>query len=174
MKKATVRSLKRDKELVNVVDKPGKKTGRPREHDREQIAIDIITWARLSDSININKFCAYYEPIIPHAKMCSWAREDPLFRQAFDCAKMFLAFRREEKLNRNELHVKAYDLNAPVYDLFLRDEKREQLEFESALRKQEDLIKPQNLIVRVAHDGLGSGIDVQAEKLPNTANNGVK
>jgi hypothetical protein len=111
--------------------------GRPREHNRDQIAIDLIEWAKKSDSINLCKFCAYYDPIIPPCKMSVWAKECENFRNAYECAKLFLGARREEMLNAETLHVKAYDLNATTYDYFLKEEKRTQSEFESKLKAQE-------------------------------------
>ncbi len=96
---------------------------RPREHDRDQIAIDIVEWAKRPDSINLCKFCAYYEPIIPPSKLSIWAEECKEFRKAYESAKVFLGFRREEMLNQETLHIKAYDLNATTYDYFLKEEK---------------------------------------------------
>src|SRR5258708_19190957 len=91
---------------------PGPSIGRPREHNREQIAKDLIEWARKPESINLNEFCAHYEPIISPPKIGQWARECSEFRSAYEAAKAFLGYRREQKLNKQELHVKAYDLNA--------------------------------------------------------------
>ena len=34
------------------------KMARPREHDRDKIASDLLEWAQKEDSINLNKFCA--------------------------------------------------------------------------------------------------------------------
>lgn len=115
-----------------------KNIGRPREHNREQIAIDMIEWARKEDSLNLNKFCALYNPPIPPSKITNWAKEEEVFRQAYESTKAFIGFRREEKLNANELHVKAYDLNATTYDYFLKDERRQQAEFEAALKSDEN------------------------------------
>ena len=56
--------------------------GRPREHNRDQIAQDMIEWARRPDSINLNKFCALYDPPIPPSKITHWAKEEDGFRQA--------------------------------------------------------------------------------------------
>ena len=111
--------------------------GRPREHDRDQIAIDIIEWAKKQDSINLCKFCAYYEPIIPPSKLSKWADECDKFRQAYEAAKLFLGFRREEMLNKDQLHVKAYDLNATVYDYFMDEKKEKTARFESSLGKDQ-------------------------------------
>jgi hypothetical protein len=117
--------------------------GRPREHNREQVGLDMIEWAKLPGSINLNKFCAYYEPIIPPSKISQWAKEDDGFRRAYEAAKTFIGFRREEMLNKDELHVKAYDLNATVYDQFLKDEKRQQQEFENSLAKESNTSVPE-------------------------------
>lgn len=125
--------------------------GRPREHDREQIAIDIIEWAKKEDSINVNKFCAYYDPIIPPTNLSIWSSQDDEFRKAYECAKSFLGFRREELLNKNKLHVKAYDLNACTYDLLLRQEKRDQQAYEKSIESQRDKSsKDQNTLFGVA------------------------
>ena len=111
--------------------------GRPREHDREKIAQELLEWAKKDSSINLNEFCCLHDPIIVPSKLSQWAKEDDAFRQAVESAKGFLGYRRERKLNANELHVKAYDLNATTYDFFLKEEKRQQAEFESALKQQE-------------------------------------
>lgn len=112
--------------------------GRPREHDREAVAERLIEWAKQSNSINLNKFCCTQEPPLPPSTLLRWKDEDTKFREAYDTAKAFLGFRREEMLNEETLHVKAYDLNATNYDLFLREEKRNQLEFEAGLKAKAD------------------------------------
>lgn len=118
--------------------------GRPREHDRDQIASDLIEWARKEDSINLNKFCCTREPPLAPSKISIWASECPLFRKAYETAKAFLGARREEWLNQEVLHVKAYDLNATTYDYFLKEEKRDQSAFESKLKgKEEEVVGEQ-------------------------------
>lgn len=111
--------------------------GRPRVHDREQIAKDMIAWSLLPDSINLNKFCGM-KGINP-PKITDWAREDENFRAAYEEAKANLGFRREEWLNSNKLHVKAYDLNAANYDHFLKDDRRQQAEYEAKLKSLENM-----------------------------------
>lgn len=113
-------------------------TGRPREFDRKKVAQSLIEWAKKPDSINLCKFCALHDPIIPPSTLLRWVKEDDDFRQTYEAAKLFLGFRREEMLNSESLHVKAYDLNATNYDLFMRDEKRQQAEFESSLKQKEN------------------------------------
>ncbi len=140
--------------------------GRPREHDRDQIALDLVEWAKLESSINFNKFCCTREPPIPATKLLLWAKEDDKFRMAYETAKAFLGCRREEWLSKEMLHVKAYDLNATVYDLIAKDEKMCTSQYEANLRKDVDT-KTTQLNIRVSHDGLGSGIGISAEKIPD-------
>lgn len=99
----------------------GNNGGRPVEYDKSAIAKKMVDWAKQEDSININKFCAYND--LPSRTFLEWVSADTEFSRAYDLVKTHLAFRREERLNSGELHVKAYDLNATVYDQFTRAEK---------------------------------------------------
>lgn len=139
--------------------------GRPREHDREKIGLELIEWARKQDSVTFNKFCCTREPPIPASKLLQWAKECDKFRATYETAKAFLACRREEWLSQELLHVKAYDLNANVYDLFAKDEKRDNSAYEASLRKEEDS-KPTQINIRIDHDGLGSGLEVPTKGIP--------
>jgi len=124
----------------------GNTGGRPREFDRVKIAADLLEWAAKDDSINLNKFCAY-NGINPYA-MLRWKEEDKEFRKAYEEAKSWLGFRREEQLSKGKLHVKAYDLNATVYDAFGREEKLAISKIESDNRKNEDNSnKPVNVYI---------------------------
>ncbi len=147
--------------------------GRPREHNREQIALDLIEWAKLENSMNFNKFCCTREPPIPASKLLQWSKECDQFRTAYEIAKAFLGCRREEWLSKEMLHVKAYDLNATVYDLFAKEEKMSMSQYDANLRKDVDN-KTTQLNIRVSHDGLGSGLGVSAKKLSNTVHKSVK
>lgn len=124
--------------------------GRPREHDRDQIANELIEWAKLDDSINLNGFCCTREPPIAPSKLTVYSNECPRFRQAYELAKAFLGNRRERKLSNNELHVKAYDLNAAVYDYYLKEEKRDQARFEAELGKDKANAAPAELVAATA------------------------
>jgi len=108
---------------------------RPREHNRDDIAEKLLKWAQKPDSINLNKFCALN--FISPSKLSFWAKEEDNFRIFYEIAKSYIAFRREEMLNENMLHVKGYDLNASTYDYFLREERRQQSEFENSLKIKE-------------------------------------
>jgi len=112
--------------------------GRPRLHDREQIAEDLVAWAQLSTSINMNGFCATRDPPLAPSFVTNWAREDSDFRAAYDSAKAILGMRREQRLSDGSLHLKAYDLNAKVYDHFLKEEWKESIKFESQVAKEKE------------------------------------
>lgn len=113
--------------------------GRPRKHDREKIATELIEWAAQEDSLNLNAFCCTRNPPIAPSKITEWSKECENFREAYEAAKAFVGDRRERYLKEDKLHVKAYDLNARVYDHFLSDnhksEKRYEKELETELQK---------------------------------------
>jgi len=111
-------------------------SGRLREHDRNQIALDLIEWAQLDTSTTMLGFCA--GKLISPNKITDWAREDEFFRVAYDIAKACVGERREKKLSDGKLHVKAYDLNAAVYDRFLKEERQEMAKFEALLKFVEE------------------------------------
>lgn len=110
--------------------------GRPREHDRDSIKDQLIEWAKKEESINLCGFCGSREPPLNPVMVTTWAREDHEFRLAYETAKGIIGGRREVNLNKGKLHVKAYDLNSTVYDHFLKDEKRIQMELELDIKKQ--------------------------------------
>jgi len=112
--------------------------GRPREHDREAISQELIEWAKLPTSINLCGFCCSREPPLPPSMITKWARECDEFRLAYETAKTFLGQRREEMLNAELLHVKAYDLNATTYDHFLKEEKQEAAKFTAQVNAEQD------------------------------------
>lgn len=133
----------------------GNDGGRPIVHDRERLAQELIEWAKLPNSINLNGFCCTRNPPLSPIKLSLFRDENKEFREAFQIAKAFLAERRERMLSEETLHVKAYDINATVYDQFLREEKRAQLEYESNLKKQEQLaLPPLDNQINSAHENM--------------------
>ncbi len=110
--------------------------GRPRDWDYSEMAGKILEWAKKKDSVNLNAFCCEHEPPFPPPYVSRWARESEEFRSAYETAKSFLANRREKKLTANELHVKAYDLNATTYDYFLKEEKMREKEFDAEVKRK--------------------------------------
>ena len=147
--------------------------GRPKEFDRDKIAKDLIAWAKLPDSINLCKFCVTYEVFIPPKYIAVWAKESDTFSAAYEFAKMCLGARREEMLNSDQLHVKAYDLNAKTYDYFLNEQVQSTAKFESSLRKDEDGAKQSTYTIVVPND-LAVGLNLPAKNLSNTPDTSSK
>jgi hypothetical protein len=141
--------------------------GRPKEYDRDAIALALIEWAKQPDSINLNKFCALNG--LPPSYLTVWSKDSDNFSHAYEYAKTFIAFRREEMLTADQLHVKAYDLNATTYDYFLKEEKRKQAEFESNLRKQEEGAKQSTYIIQAAN-GLTAGANIPTAQVSGKGN----
>ena len=112
--------------------------GRPRIHDRDEIATQLIEWAQLPDSINLNGFCCSREPPMPPSKITQWAKECDNFRQAYESAKAFIGQRREIMLSQELLHVKAYDLNATTYDHFMKEERKETLKYSAEVNAEQE------------------------------------
>lgn len=115
------------------------KNGRPREHDRDKIAQEMIEWARLPASSNLNAFCVSLEPPIDPSKISNWAKEDDNFRQAYRITKSYLAKNREEMLSDGILHQAAYNRNARVYDFFENEKWEDETLF--AHRLKEEMLK---------------------------------
>lgn len=147
-------------------------SGKPKLWDREKVFSDLIEWAKQPDSINLNKFCATYDPPFSPTKLHDWLKESDEYREAYSIAKSFLGFRREEKLTQGLLHQKAFDLNATVYDLFLKEELRDQANEDAARKKDINSTTPSQVVVKVSNDGLGSGLNVSTTALPNPNNKG--
>ena len=125
---------------------------RPREHNREKIATDIIEWAKKEDSINVNKFCAYYEHPFPTQKLSEWSKEDSIFRESYDIAKAMLAARREELTGKGLLHVKCYDLSAASYDYIVKENQQQKAKYEHDLKSAE--IQQNNEVLKMVSDHL--------------------
>lgn len=110
------------------------RSGRKPKYDRLEYAEKLIEWALKPDSRNLNGFCA--ENLIPYEYINRWARENEQFRLTYNTVMQIIGQRREEDLKSGKLHVKAYDLNAKVYDHVKRDADRNELEFELRLKKE--------------------------------------
>ncbi len=147
----------------------GNQGGRPREYDRASIAEELIKWAKLPDSVNLCGFCCSRDPPLDPNKVTQWALEDDEFRKAYRTAKAFLGNRREQMLSADLLHSKAYDLNAKTYDHFLKDEHRQQMEFESALASKENASYSEKDAQRL--DAFTNQVSKLSDALNNSRNN---
>lgn len=152
-----------DDQKEEEIDMGGQGSGRLRTHDRDQIAIDMLEWVKKDASLNLNGFCA--EQLISPSKITNWAKEEEFFRQAYELTKAVIANRREQKLSKGELHVKSYDLNATVYDHFLREERRSQSIFDAELSAKvaKEASKDESAAVQSLLDALNKMRDDQPQ-----------
>lgn len=116
--------------------------GRPQEWDIDFLTNELLIWARLPNSLNINGFCISLVPEIDPEYFRALVRKHAKLSQAFRIAKAHLAIRREEANSEKLLSDKAFMINAKHYDIFLRDfdkeEDQEMLVFQSKLKKEEN------------------------------------
>jgi hypothetical protein len=116
----------------------GNEGGRPRERDRKQLAKQLIEWAQLPTSTNLLGFGISLTPPLSPQRLSEYSKDDPEFKEAVQLAKAIIGQRREQLVSKNQLHSKAYDLNAPVYDYYLKEERRDEFAYQQALKQQAD------------------------------------
>jgi hypothetical protein len=112
-------------------------SGRPRKYDREQVALELVEWCKKEANINLCGFTVD-TGIVP-SMIFTWCKEDPIFQKAYEEAKTILGAKREKLLNMNKLHYKAYDMNAIVYDSYLKYAKREHAQFEAEIKREAEI-----------------------------------
>ncbi len=143
--------------------------GRPPIHDPEYLMNELLIWARLPDSLNINAFCHSIRPEIDPDYLKALARKDEDFSRVFRIVKTYLANRREEANCEKILSDCAFNRNLHHYDQFLYDHSKDEQKYQSDLRKSEEGAKPQQVIIKVTNDGLGAGVNVSTKSVSNTS-----
>ena len=110
------------------------------QYDVIKIGNDLVEWAEKENSLNLNKFCAYYENRFPATYFALWCglkdARGKHFKRCMDIARAYLAARREEAVTDGKLHVKPYDLCARVYDRILKQDLEEEQRFSAELGKE--------------------------------------
>jgi hypothetical protein len=114
--------------------------GRP-SIDLQKVSKEMLEWSLKEDSFNLCGFSGEYE--YPPSVITKYARENEQFKATYEIVKARLAKRREQGLALGLVHVKAYDLNSKHYDLYLKEDWKEEKEFESSLKKQENAVYSQ-------------------------------
>jgi len=109
---------------------------RPREWDREYLLEELMAWARLPDSLNINAFCISLRPELDPQYLRHLVREDERFSAVYRIIKAYLACRREEANSEKLLSNQAYSSGLRVYDKFAEDQWKDELRFEKDLNKE--------------------------------------
>ena len=113
--------------------------GRPQEWDVDYLNQEILIWARLPNSLNINAFCHSIDPEIDPDYLLQLVKKHPEFSRTYRIVKTYLAARREEANSEKMLGEKAYVANLKHYDVFLKEfekeETKEMMTFEVDLKK---------------------------------------
>lgn len=110
--------------------------GRPRIYDREKIARELLEWASLPTSLNLNKFCATRQPPLDPLYLLEMCETDDEISRACRTAKGMLASNREEANSRKELTNQAYSSNHRVYDKFAEKQWKDEIKFEKNVEKE--------------------------------------
>jgi hypothetical protein len=104
--------------------------GRPREHDRKQIAADLLEWSTNPTAFNLIQFTR--PRMLSVTKLPEWADEDDYFREALKLAKESIAMNRFEATLEGALPYADYAKNEaqydPMRDKFQQRERRLELE----------------------------------------------
>jgi len=108
---------------------------RPREHDREALMEKMIAWAKLPTSLNINAFCTSVVPEIDPEYLREIVNKEEKFSSVYRIVKAYLATRREQANSDRKLSNQAYSSGLRHYDLFLKEDWKEERKFELEIEK---------------------------------------
>lgn len=147
-------------------------SGRPKEYDRIQIGKDFVKWATNNpEALTVPMFAV---SIGLHSGILrNWSRENEEFRALFIEAKEQIGVNRLRASQKDMLDASIYRAHIGNYDVDLNEYIREEKSFDASLRKEAEA-KPTQINIKVSHDGLGSGIGISAEELPNTLHKSAK
>lgn len=109
--------------------------GRPREWDREKLKWQLMHWAELPNSLNMNAFCVQPDVMISPGKLLKFVGEDEDFREVYDTVKSYIGARREEANSSKELSDAAYNKQLHVYDKFYKVANRKEKMYDHELAK---------------------------------------
>lgn len=110
--------------------------GRPPEWDTDFLKREIILWARLPNSLNINAFCCSLDPEIDPDYLLYLIKKDPEFSRIHRIVKTYLSARREEANSEKLLSDAAFKSALRHYDLFLKEDWKEEETFKANLSKE--------------------------------------
>lgn len=123
--------------LEQKITKNGKVYGRPIEWTDElieKLADNLLEWSQRDDSIMLTKFCAENE-IIPD-DIARWETNNNKFGRALKLAKINIAYRREEMVNKEQMNYGVYQRYQGMYDPMLTKHERAEKAYEAELKRQ--------------------------------------
>lgn len=119
--------------------------GRPRKYDLDQLADELLIWSTDPSSLNLIGFSR--PRLINVTMLPDWAKIHDRFSEALQLAKQSIALNRFEAACANEVPKEFYTRSEGQYDPLYKQYSREEKEFESSLRKKENDVKPQVVII---------------------------
>ena len=115
----------------------GKVYGRPIEWTDELIekeADALLEWCQRDDAIMLTKFCAEREIIADD--ISHWEANNNKFARALKLAKLNIAARREEMVNKEQMNYGVYQRYQAMYDPLIHKHERAEKAYEAELKKQ--------------------------------------
>jgi hypothetical protein len=115
----------------------GKVYGRPIEWTDELIekeADALLEWCQQDDAIMLTKFCATRE--ILAEDLSHWEHNNVKFAKALKLAKLNIAARREEMVNKEQMNYGVYQRYQAMYDPLIHKHERAEKAYEAELKKQ--------------------------------------
>ncbi len=142
--------------------------GRPAKYDVDKLAEHLLQWIEDDRHYNLLSWIdeCKLDPLAPH----QWAKINENFGIVWRRAKNKLAIRRNEMAMTDEMPSYIWAKTNHHYDVLHHAVEEEIKDAEAARRKDIEGAKPTQVIVKVAHDGLGSGTNVSTETLSTESN----
>lgn len=112
------------------------KRGRPRVHNHELLAKSLDEWSRKPDSIELLDWVNendLYPQIVSRL-----SKEDENFCEALKKTKSKIAARRTKLANEDIINYGIYQRYQGMYDHFLKEDERDEKEYEANLRRKVD------------------------------------
>lgn len=149
--------------------------GRPKEHDRIQVGLDMVKWA--TNNPTALTVPMYAVSIGLHSGILrNWCTEDEQFHALYMQAKEQIGINRLKSTlsdAEKKLDSSIYRAHVGNYDIDINQYAREEKAYESNLRKQEENVKKTNYHVSVSH-GLAIGADISTSPISTELPKGTK
>jgi len=116
----------------------------PYKYDRKEVVEKMFKWAEKETSTIFVDFC--FQEKIPRNAINTMVYESEEFADAYELVKMKLAERRERHLNREQMHVHAYNRYQACYDPFLHEHETKEKDLEAQRKKEQEAAAATNLV----------------------------
>jgi hypothetical protein len=118
-------------------------SGRPRQHDRELMAKDIIEWVQDEDNWIIKEWRIKH--MMTRDTVMEMCRDSKVFADAYKYANDKIASRRERMHFLGEMKDNLFNRMLRVYDKDIDSQERDNLAYEYSLKEKSQQITPETL-----------------------------